>query len=226
MNQPSQNYTPQLQHLMQQVGLPSFKALCQQAGVSRRQVTQLRQGQIQQIQVSKLLRLSQVLQVPLVDLLTIFSDQAIEAELNQPKPSQETNSSNDHVIALQQEYQQLEKQLVEQRQVLWQEFQQATLQTLESFLLQWPTAAYAAQQNPQVPAVRLLPLLRPVEQLLQAWGIEAIAAVGLTVPYDPQLHQLMEGSAQLGDPVKIRYAGYCQGDKLLYRAKVSPTRAS
>lgn len=208
---------------MQQVSLFSFKALCQQAGVSRRQVTQLRQGQIQQIQVSKLLKLSQVLQVPLVDLLTIFSDQAIEAELNQPKRPQETDIPKDNVIALQQEYQRLEKQLTEQRQVLWQEFQQATLQALESFLLQWPTAAYAAQQNPQVPAVRLLPLLRPIEQLLQAWGIEAIAAVGTTVLYDPQFHQLMEGTAQLGDLVKVRYAGYYQGDKLLYRAKVSPT---
>lgn len=221
MNQPSfRDRTPQLQHLMQQAGLPSFKALCQQAGVSRRQVTQLRQGQIQQIQVSKLLQLSQVLQVSLVDLLTIFSDQAIKVELDQSKPTQEDDSSND-VIALQQEYQRLEKKLVEQRQILWQEFQQATLQTLESFLLQWPTAAYAAQRNPQAPAVRLLPLLRPVEQLLQEWGIEVIAAIGTTVPYDPQLHQLMEGTAQPGDLVKIRYAGYHQGNKLLYRAKVS-----
>jgi transcriptional regulator with XRE-family HTH domain len=225
MDKSSNDYTPQLQHLMQLVGLTSFKALCQQAGVSRQQVAQLRKGQIKQVKLEKLLRLSQVLQTPLVDLLTVFSEQAIEPELISQVRSPKSDLTDTHFQTLQQEYQHLEKQLVEQRQVLWQEFQQATLQTLESFLLQWPTAAYAAQQNPQAPAVRLLPLVRPVEQLLQEWGIAAIAAVGITVPYDPQFHQLMEGTAQLGDPVRIRYTGYCQGDKLLYRAKVSPSRA-
>jgi hypothetical protein len=36
------------------------------------------------------------------------------------------------------------------------------------------------------------------------------------------LHQLLEGTAQPGDLVKVRYTGYRQGDKLLYRVKVSP----
>ena len=50
--------------------------------------------------------------------------------------------------------------------------------------------------------------------------------VGEVVPYDPQFHQLLEGggNAETGDPVIIRYVGYLQGDKLLYRAKVSPVR--
>jgi molecular chaperone GrpE (heat shock protein) len=93
---------------------------------------------------------------------------------------------------------------------------------LESWLVQWPTAAYAAQQNQQLPAVRLLPLVRPVEQLLQQWGVEAIASVGSELAYDPHLHQLMEGTAQPGELVRVRYTGYRIGEKLLYRAKVSP----
>jgi molecular chaperone GrpE (heat shock protein) len=123
---------------------------------------------------------------------------------------------------LRREYDRLQAQLLQQRQELWQEFQQSSVQVLESLLLQLPTAAYAAQQNPQAPAVKLLPLLRPIEALLQHWGIEAIAAVGSEVPYDPQQHQLMEGTAAVGDRVRVRYTGYRQGDKLLYRAKVSP----
>jgi hypothetical protein len=95
------------------------------------------------------------------------------------------------------------------------------LQVLESLLLQLPTAVYAAQQNPQVSAVKLLPLLRPIDALLQQWGIEAIAQVGVELPYDPQQHQLMAGTAAMGDRVRVRYVGYRQGDKLLYRAKVS-----
>lgn len=219
VDQTSPDYTQRLQHLMQQVGLSSYKALSQRSGVSLRQLTRLRQGQIKQTQVEPLLKLAQVLQVSLTDLLGIFTAQAEEFSSAHPESLQPQPPGT---LALKLEYQRLEKQLEQQRQVLWQEFQQATLQTLESLLLQWPTAAYAAQNNPQAPAVRLLPLLRPVEQLLQKWDIEPIGSVGVAVPYNPQVHQLLEGTTQPGSPVKIRYVGYQQGDKLLYRAKVSP----
>ncbi len=77
-------------------------------------------------------------------------------------------------------------QLEEQREVLLQEFQQSSLQLLESLLLQWPTAAQKAQENPQLAAVKILPLVqKPLEKLLQAWGVEAIAPVGAEIPYDP-----------------------------------------
>jgi molecular chaperone GrpE (heat shock protein) len=126
------------------------------------------------------------------------------------------------LLSLQHEYDRLQQQLIQQRQTLWQEFQQASVQTLESLLLQLPTAAYAAQQNPQATAIKLLPLLRPLDRLLEDWGIEPIAAVGAEIPYEPQYHQLMAGTAQAGDQVKVRYVGYRQGDRVLYRAKVSP----
>jgi molecular chaperone GrpE (heat shock protein) len=70
-------------------------------------------------------------------------------------------------------------------------------------------------------AVQLLPLVRPVEKLLAAWGVEAIASVGAELPYDQKLHQLIEGTAQPGEMVKVRNIGYRQGEKLLHRAKVS-----
>jgi molecular chaperone GrpE (heat shock protein) len=123
---------------------------------------------------------------------------------------------------LKQEYQRLQQQFAEQRETLLQEFQQSSVQVLESWLLQWPTAAYAVTQNDQLPAIRLLPLIKPVEQLLQQWGIDAIASVGDELAYDPQWHQLMSGTVQPGELVRVRYVGYRQGDKLLYRAKVSP----
>ncbi len=194
---------------MQQAGVSSFKALSRKAGVSERQVRRLRQGQVGQMRVETLLKISQVLQVSISELLTLFDEtQRVD------EPASQTD--------LRREYQRLQQQMQEQREALVQEFQQSSLQVLESWLLQWPTAAYAAQQNQQLPAVRLLPLVRPVEQLLQEWGVEAIASVGSEIPYDPQLHQLMEGNAQPGATVRVRYVGYRQGDKLLYRAKVSP----
>jgi molecular chaperone GrpE (heat shock protein) len=201
---------------MQGVGISSFKALSKTTGVSEKQLRRLRKGQVDQLRVENLLKLSQVLQVSVSELLATFSS----VEANKPwLPQQETES----LTVLKQEYQRLQQQLENQRDTLKQEFQQSSLQILESWLVQWPTAAYAAGQNQQLPAVRLLPLVRPVEQLMQEWGVEAIASVGSEIPYDPQWHQLMEGIAQAGELVKVRYTGYRLRDsKLLHRAKVSP----
>lgn len=208
------DFTHQLQDLMQRVGFSSFKALARSANVSERQLSRLRRGELQQMRIDVLLQISQALQVPLTDLLVTFSAVDLSGGIT---PPEESKANAD----LKREYERLQAQLAQQRQTLWQEFQQSSLQVLESWLVQWPTAAHKAQENPQLPAVRLLPLLRPMEQLLQQWGIEAIAPVGAELPYNPQLHQLLEGTAQPGETVKVRYTGYRQGDKLLYRAKVS-----
>ncbi|HBL11076.1 MAG TPA: hypothetical protein DD379_06655 [Cyanobacteria bacterium UBA11162] len=207
------NYTQQLQELMQQLGVSSFKQLSRTTGISERQVKRLRQGKILEMRLETVLKLAEVFQVSVDQLVTMFSSPSLSP----------TNPPEVENPALKQEYQRLQHQLEQQRETLIQEFQQSSLQILESFLVQWPTAAYAAQQNDQLPAIRLLPLIKPVEQLLQEWGIEAIASVGEELPYDPQWHQLMSGTAQPGDRVRVRYIGYRQGDKLLYRAKVSPS---
>lgn len=212
------DFTHQLQDLMQRVGFSSFKALARSANVSERQLRRLRHGELQQMRLDVLIQISQALQLPLTDLVVTFSVVDLGGGI---RPQQESKANAD----LKREYERLQMQLAQQRQLLWQEFQQSSLQVLESWLVQWPTAAHKAQENPQLPAVRLLPLLRPMEQLLQQWGIEAIAPVGVELPYNPQLHQLMEGTAQPGEIVKVRYTGYRQGEKLLYRAKVSPVKA-
>ncbi len=211
---------------MQQVGVSSFKALSQKASVSEWQVRQLRQGQAAQMRAEALIKLSHALQISLPELISTFS-QSLKLELPSTLPSRDQASGGQAALAtdlaaVKLEYERSQAQLAQQREVLWQEFQQATLQAIESWLLQWPTAAYAAQQNPQAPALKLLPLLQPIKNLLQEWGVEAIAEVGKELPYDPTQHQLMEGTAQPGELVRVRYTGYCQGEKLLYRAKVSP----
>lgn len=205
MNQDQQNFTHQLQQLMQRVGVSSFKQLSRTAGVSERQVMRLRRGEVAQMRVETLVKLSQVLKVSASELLATFGQ--IEAESG--------------VVALRQEYQRLQTQLEQQGETLKQEFQQSSLQALESFLIFWPTAAYKAQENPQLPAVNLLRLVSPVEKLVQQWGVEAIASVGEEIAYDPQLHQLIEGTAQPGQTVRVRNIGYRHREKLLHRVKVS-----
>lgn len=206
------DFSPQLQSLMEAVGIASYRDLAQRAGVAELQILRLVRGLGLQTRVEILLKISQALQISLTELLATFAPGSVELKTETTVPAEQ----------LVEEYRQLQAQLDRQRDTLMQEFQQSSLQTLESWMLQWPTAAAKAKENEQLSATKLLPLVKPIEQLLQQWGIEAIAPVGTEVPYNPQQHQLMEGRVEPGEIVKVRYAGYRQGDKLLYRAKVSP----
>lgn len=211
------DFTHTLQHLMQRVGFSSFRALSLTAGVSERQILRLRRGEVQQMRVDVLIKLSEVLQITLGELVETFSQIKLVKEKVPQNPE-----LLQQITDLKTEYERSLGQLEQQRELLLQEFQQTSLQLLESLLLQFPTAAHKAIENPQLAAVKILPLVeKPLQKLLQQWQVEAIAPVGAELSYDPQIHQLMEGTAQPGDKVKVRYTGYRQGDKLLYRAKVS-----
>jgi molecular chaperone GrpE (heat shock protein) len=213
------NETEKLQNLMQRVNIPSFKALSRDAGVSERQILRLRQGKISQMRVDVLLKLSEVFQISLSEFIETFSPGKTQQNLNSPVAV----TSQQEIAQLKTEYQRSQQQLEQQQEILKQQFQQSSLQLLESLLLQWPTAAHKAQENPQLAAIKIVPLVqKPLERLLHDWGIEAIAPVGAEIPYNPQMHELIAGTAQPGEAVKVRYTGYIQGEKLLYRAKVSP----
>ena len=216
---------------MQTSGVVSFKALGRVAQVSGWQIEQLRQGQADRMRVGDLHKLSQTLGISLNQLLRSFSEPHSDSEdifldidsstKDLSTKDSSTESSSPNILHLQQEYDRLRLEINQQRQILQHEFQQNCLRSLESWLIQFPTLVYAAQQNPQFPAKNFLPFIRPLEQLLQEWGVEAIAPVGAEVPYNPHAHQLLESQAEPGDLVKVRYTGYCQGERLLYRAKVS-----
>ncbi|MEB3341588.1 nucleotide exchange factor GrpE [Okeania sp.] len=206
------NYASVLKSFMDKRSISNLKELSQKAGVSELQIIRLQRGLASRMPVDILLKISQALGITLTELLTNFAP-----ELTQRLP--ETSTS-----ALEQKYNNIQKELEQQKKFLMQEFQQSSLGILESWLQQWPTVVEKAKQNPSLAAVKILPLLRPVEKLMAEWNVESIATVGAEVPFDPQLHELMDGSVQKGEMVKIRYTGYKQGDKLLFRAKVSPIR--
>jgi transcriptional regulator with XRE-family HTH domain len=209
------DYTEQLQVSMQHAGIDSLSALCQLAGISRRQLLKIRRGELKQVKTDTIIKLSQVLNISLDHLIQKFSPHKSDL-----KTSNITDNSGNNFNSV------VTETVVSQpeKQLLLQEFQQSCLEILESLLLQFPTAAYKARENPQLPAVNILPLIeKPLERLLQAWGIEAIAQVAEEVAYNPQLHQPMTGNISPNQIVKVRYVGYQQQGKLLYRAKVSPT---
>jgi transcriptional regulator with XRE-family HTH domain len=214
----SQTNKERLHNLMQQVGIADLNELSQVAKVARLQLIRIQQGLILNLSLGAIARIAQALNVSVDSLLQTF--------VEQPQVSSEqavtSSQQDDALIACRQEYQKLQQEMTQLQQALLVEFQQASLETIESWLLQWPTAATAVRQNPQLPASKLLSLVEPVEQLVKHWNVSTIATVGEELAYDPQNHQLMKGVAQAGELVKVRYVGYKQGDKLLHKAKVSP----
>lgn len=215
-----------LLQLMQQAQISNFSQLAKISDVSQWELNRLLVGLLPKMSIENLLRLSKVLKVPIEQLLSEFCrDQSLLKSLSPSQlESKALNLSN--LEKVRQEYQQLQQQLNEQRKTLEKDFQKSSLEALESWLLQWPTAAMIAQKNPQLSAVKLLPLVQPIIELLKQWNVETIAVAGEKVPYDPLCHQLLEGSGYVepGETVIIRYIGYRHGKNLLYKAKVSPVK--
>jgi transcriptional regulator with XRE-family HTH domain len=210
-----------LQSLMQQVGIVDINDLSQRAKVSRLQVIRIQQGLILNISVGAIAQIAQVLKISVDSLLKIFVSPDIAPDHLSPTPAT-PDLTPDALVACRQEYQRLQQEMTQLQETLKAEFQQTSLETIESWLLQWPTATAVVRLNPQLPATRLLAIVEPVEQLMKQWNVLTIAAVGEELPYDPQNHELMKGIAQPGELVKVRYVGYKQGAKLLHKAKVSP----
>jgi DNA-binding Xre family transcriptional regulator len=209
-------YSQQLQNFMTQAGFSSYRSLSTTAGVSRWAIDLLRQGQVGKLRIDTLLKLSRTLQVAPADLMAQFG-----ADEEWAASTQTPTQVAAQVEALRQEYDRLQQRLASQEQEIRQQVQREAIARLESWLLQWPTAVYAAQQNESIPATRLIPLAKPLEELLRDWDLSPIGAVGEEVAYDPQLHQPMGATLVPGQPVRVRYVGYFQGNRLLYRAKVS-----
>jgi molecular chaperone GrpE (heat shock protein)/DNA-binding Xre family transcriptional regulator len=212
------NNRRQLQYLMEQVGIVDIRDLSRVSGISQWQLTRLEYGLLAKMPVEILLKLSDALKVPASSLLAVFCpDLMPAADTTLASLAARTRE----LEVLRGEYQHLQKRQEQQREQLTQEFQQASLSAIEPFLLQWPTAEAAAKKKPQLGAVKILPLVKPIMELIKRWGIEPIGTVAEQTPYNPQIHQVMEGVANPGDLVQVRYLGYRQGEKILYRAKVS-----
>ncbi len=217
-----------LQQLMEQAEIANFDQLSQVSGVSQWQLNRLLAGLLPKLPITDLLKLSQVLNLSLEQLLLQFEtvqSLRVDWEIASQGISENINTNS---LLLQQEYEQLQRQLDQQNENLQKEFQASSILALESWLLQWPTAATVAKKNPEISAVKLLPLVKTIFELLKQWGLEMKGSVGEVVPYNPQSHQLLEGggNAEPGDPVIIRYVGYHHDQKLLYRAKVSPVKTN
>ena len=203
------DWTSQLQALMQQVGITSFKQLYQATGTSERTIRKLRSGELGTLRWQTLVNISSILQISVAELIETFGEQS------------SSKSDRSELATLQQEYQHLQQQFHQQRETLQSEFQFHSLQTIESFLTYFPAAKAAAMNNPDFPASKIFPLAKSIDLLIQQWNVTVIGEIGEQISYDPRWHQLIEGMANPDELVTVRYVGYRQGDKLIFRAKVS-----
>lgn len=190
-----------LQSLMIQAQIKNYLEFSRKSGVSELQFYRLENNLLDNIPLGVLKKIAKALNVSVTTLIDYLENDIDLLTENSMTKNQELISN---VIT---------------------EYQQETISILESLLLQLPTVIHAINHNPQLPASRILPLLQPLNELLSTWEIESIGQVGDIVNYNPQEHELMENndlSLEEIKQVEIRYVGYRQKHKLLYRAKVSP----
>ena len=82
-------HTQTLQALMQAVAIPSYRALATKAGISRWQIQQIRTGNISNMRLETLSKLSNALEIPLATLLNHFlPDSAATPADKTPQPTQ------------------------------------------------------------------------------------------------------------------------------------------
>jgi transcriptional regulator with XRE-family HTH domain len=193
-----------LRELMNQAQIRDYLQFSRQSGVSELQFYRLENNLLDNIPLGVIKKIAQTLNISVTTLIDHLSNNLDLFNGNSQENSLHKNQElNANLIA---------------------EYQQEIISILESLLLQLPTVIHAVNNNPDLPASRILPLLQPLNQLLFTWEIETIGKVGDIVNYNPQEHELMENNDLILEEinlVEIRYVGYRQQDKLLYRAKVS-----
>jgi transcriptional regulator with XRE-family HTH domain len=204
----AEDRTHKLRQLMQQAGITNFKHLARLSGTSIQTIGKIRSGEFATLRWQTLINLSTGLQISPIELIELFGDRSIDA-------------NRQELAIVRQEYQHLQQQLAQQRDNLQAEFQHQSLQIIESFLTYFPTAKHAASNNPDFPASKLLPIVQSIDKLIAHWQVTVIGTVGAEIPYDPQWHQSIEGQIAPDELVTVRYVGYRQQDKLIFRAKVS-----
>lgn len=193
-----------LHELMNQLEIQDYLEFSRKSRVSELQFYRLEHNLLDNIPLGVLKKIAKVLNISLTTLIDY-----LENNLDLVKKEDQENLLTKN--------QELNSNLIH-------EYQQETISILESLLLQLPTVIHVVNNNPELPASRILPLLQPLNRLLSTWEIEPIGKVGDMLDYNPQEHELIENSDLNLDEIKqveIRYVGYRQKDKLLYRAKVS-----
>jgi len=144
-----------------------------------------------------------------------------EPSIAPPPPSAPADPTE--LNELRQEIIRLRDQLADSKAQSEADMKGETFETLQTLLVNYPSARKMADSRPEMPARNLSALFVPLENLLENWGYEPIDEVWEQVAYDPQIHQADEDDIAEGETVYVRFIGYRDGDTILAPAKVSRT---
>ncbi len=194
-----------LRQRLQALGIPSWRAWQQQAGVSRRVIAKARQGLWADLKWGEIQRLATSLAWDPGTLLECSGYAGGEA-----------------AAALKAEIHHLRTALQHCQEHTQKAAHRTTFEQLRSLLISFPTARALAHRDPSRPAQSLVALFSPLETWLQQQGITCIGQPFQTLPYNPIEHQCDQGGVNPGDPVEIRFVGYRQGPDILVPARVIP----
>lgn len=134
---------------------------------------------------------------------------------------QQENDLNQKMAELQQRYQRLQGDYESLPTKLYQQWQEKIFTEINSLLTNYPTAKMMVKFKPDLPAKNVISLLKPLENLLSLWDIQAIGKPWQKVNFDPELHSADSENIKSGDIVYIRFVGYLQGENILIKAKAS-----
>lgn len=221
---------PLLQERMNQLEIPSWKALAEKSGLTVLQLRLARQGAIAELKLSQLIQLATALHWKLEELLHNFAavssaiTEKIEPSFTPTQIQEEFLLASAHQEEeLRQQCLRLRDELQQQKSQLRADFREATFEQLQPLLTNYPSARQMAEAKPSLPAKNLSALFTPLDNLLESWGIEPIGFAWEQVAYNPQLHQADTDSIAEGELVYIRFVGYRAQERILCPAKVSRT---
>lgn len=210
-------YDAVLRERMKAVDLTSWQTLQTQAELSRTNLRQLRNGEIDRLTLKQISQIATVLDLPTAELLLRLGSTWVEASAKEP--ATETNA----LLDWQQQVEQLRDRLQQQESALTADLRELTFQQLQTLLTNFPSARKMAEVKPEMPAKNLTALFAPLEGMLSSWGYEAIGQVWESVGYNPEIHQADSDDIETGESVFVRFVGYRAGDRILCPAKVSRT---
>jgi len=137
MNESLYKYHRQkLEQLMAEIGCKNLEELSKLSGLSSWQLQRVRHGLIAKLSSESLVKLANALQLPVSDLLAHFQI-----------PTMGTEDRSGELKILEQEYQNLQQKLDQQKEELAEEFQRQSIEAIESWLVQWPTAEAVARDR-------------------------------------------------------------------------------
>jgi DNA-binding Xre family transcriptional regulator len=186
-----------LRELMESAGIRTWKELIDRTKMSRGELRLLRRGDIGEIKLSTIYRIAAILNC---ELSTVLSWHKLDNLPELPLPPEPPSPPSENE----------------------RKFQQQALTTLESLITYLPTIVAKVQTNPELSANRILPILKPLDNLLEQWEVTPLGTVGEIVPFQPHIHQPMNGNIAENTAVIVRFIGYRHRGKLLFRARVNP----